>query len=94
MSNAFQSITSGDVTANTSSARTLLGDGSSLLLTNLGSVVVRIKLGDSTVVAVAADTALLPNSAQSFRRPLRDSHIAYITASGTATLNISIGEGL
>lgn len=83
------------VAPSTSSGSSEKGKGNqSILLTNLGSVVVYVRVGDSTVTATTADYPVLANSQVSISKGSNDSHVAYITASGTGSLHIMAGEGI
>jgi hypothetical protein len=82
------------VAPGTGSARTALRSGSqSLCLTNLGTVTVYIRTGDVTSVATAADYPILASQQVTITRRQDDTHVAYITASGTGSLHIMAGEG-
>jgi len=77
-----------------SSARVALKnlDNRSLFLNNSGSNICYVRLGDSSVVATAADCPVIPGSYLFIERGLDTTSIAYISASGT-TLDIMQGEG-
>lgn len=86
-----------DLAASTSSARVALptGDPGSLRITNPGSVTVYVTFGTSTVTATTtAGMDLPPGTVESFRVPTNATHIAGITASGTATIRLTPGQGL
>lgn len=62
---------------------------------NAGSVAVFIEFGNSTVTAsTTADTPIAPGSVESFHVFPYETHVAAITASGSATVYFSPGEGL
>ncbi len=64
-------------------------------IANTGSVIVYIALGDSGVTAaVASGIPILPNTAEMFHITTAQTHLAGITASGSATLYITAGYGV
>jgi hypothetical protein len=64
------------------------------LRTNGADAVAFITFGDSTVTAATATGIPLgPGAIEVFSVPLNATHIAAITASGTATLYVTPGEG-
>lgn len=83
------------VSPTTSSASSAIGLGSkALVFTNLSSSVVSyVRVGGSGITASAADYPLLPNSQISVSKCQDDTHVAYITASGTGSVHIIPGEG-
>jgi len=82
------------VAPGSTSARNAMAVGSqSLCLTNLGTVTVFLRTGDVTSVATVADYPLLPAQQTTITRRQDDTHVAYITASGTGSLHIMAGEG-
>jgi hypothetical protein len=82
------------VAPNATSARSLIRSGTqSLCFTNLGSVTVYVRTGDDTSVATTADYPILPAQQVTVTRRADDTHVAYITASGTGSLHIMGGEG-
>lgn len=53
-----------------------------------------IKTGtDNTVVAATTDMKILPGAIEVFQLPAGTTYVAAITASGTATLSLTIGYG-
>lgn len=73
--------------------------GNTIWLYNSGSVVVYVALGASTIEAAVATTAwtmgsmpVPPGVLMAISRG-DQTHIATITASGTTTLNVTVGEG-
>jgi len=63
-------------------------------LTNLGSATSFVVFGDSTVEAtVEAGMPILPNTTEKFTVSAAHTHVAAITASGTATLYVTSGLG-
>jgi hypothetical protein len=93
----------GTIAVTTTSQRiALTGTGSSIRVANVTATEAFINVGDSTVVAVAgagatqaSDGAMsVPaNSLGFYAVPGSATHVAAITAAGTATLRISRGEG-
>lgn len=79
----------------TSSNAAFVGIGVSVEIQNSGAVTIFIKLGASTVTATSADYPLLAGQSKMLSRdPATQTHIAVITASGTATVYATSGEGL
>jgi len=77
-----------------SSAASAIGLGSkTLCITNLGSIVVYVRVGASDVAATAADYPILPLTQLSISKEQDATHAAYVTASGTGSLHILPGEG-
>lgn len=65
-----------------------------LCLTNLSSVTCYVRTGDSAATATAADYPVPANSQVTIRKYEGDTHIAYITASGTSSLHVIPGDGM
>jgi hypothetical protein len=61
-------------------------------LYNAGTVVVFIKEGDGTVNAAVTDTPIAPGAIEVLS--FANQYIAGITASGTATIYITAGDGI
>jgi hypothetical protein len=83
------------VTPTTASASSAIGVGSkALVFTNLSaSVIAYVRVGNAGITASTADYPLLPNSQISVSKCTDDTHVAYITASGTGSVHIIPGEG-
>jgi hypothetical protein len=88
-------------TVSTSSARAALPASTTqvMLSTVAGDSICFVELGDSSVIAVVPSGATLGGTpingaAQVFGVPLNATHVAVITASGTATLYITPAEGM
>ena len=83
------------VAPSTASASSVIGVGSkSLVFTNLSeSVIAYVRVGNAGITASTADYPLLPNSQISVSKCQDDTHVAYITASGTGSVHIIPGEG-
>lgn len=64
-----------------------------LVVTNLGTVSVYFRSGNSAVVATTADYVLPPLQQVSITHAQDHTHIAGITASGSASLHIIKGTG-
>jgi hypothetical protein len=76
------------------SAASDVGAGSkSLCVTNLGSVVVYVRVGTTGVVATASDYPVLPLTQISISKDQDATHVAYVAASATGSLHILPGEG-
>ena len=77
-----------------SSASSTLGRGSkSLVLTNLGSVTVYVRVGETAATATTADYPVLSGTQVSISKNQDSAVIAYITAASTGSLHIMAGEG-
>ena len=82
------------VAPTSSSASSTLGRGSkSLVLTNLGSVTVYVRVGETAATATTADYPVLPGTQVSISKNQDSAVIAYITAASTGSLHIMAGEG-
>lgn len=79
----------------TSSRVALVGTGSVLMLTNVSDVVAYVAWGDSSVTATTAYFPVLPGTKEVVTISADSSvtHIAGITASGTATVLAHKGHG-
>jgi hypothetical protein len=76
------------------SARSEVGKGSkSLVVSNLGPDECYVRTGDSSVTATTADYVVLPYQQVSLTKFQDDTHIAYLSTTGT-TLHIIPGEGI
>lgn len=78
---------------NTSASSTLGRGSKSLVLTNLGSVTVYVRVGEMSATATVADYPVLSGTQVSISKPQDGAVVAYITASGTGSLHIMAGEG-
>lgn len=58
-----------------------------------GGATAFIKFGDSAVNAAVTDTPILPGAVYIFSVVHQDTHVAAITATGTATLYATLGRG-
>lgn len=65
----------------------------SLCLSNLGTEVCYIKVGDSDVVATVADYPVLVGAQVTITKDQDHTHIAYLTAAGVGSLHVIKGEG-
>jgi hypothetical protein len=90
-----------NLTATTTSSRVALtnpelGSGTEeVRIRNTGAVDVFVHFGDSTVVAtLAASIPVQPNSVEAFRIRTSATHMAAITASGSAVVYATSGQGL
>lgn len=76
-----------------SSSRVLLGgSGATTVITDTGSVNVRCRFGDSTVVATTADSVITAGMARAYGTA--GTYLACITASGTSTVVAETGSGV
>lgn len=86
------------VTPTTSSASTNFGPNTSesVVLTNLGSTTVYVRVGSSgnTVQATTKDYPVVSGSQVSLGKTLDDNVVAYISPGGTGSLHIILGRGL
>ena len=87
------------LSAGTSSSRVQfqtsgMGKPGSLRLFNAGPVTIFVELGGSAVAAAVATGMPVPPGAVETIGPQGGSHIAGITASGTADLYVTPGEGV
>lgn len=98
----FESLTSGlgvrlscTTTSGTTSRTALVGTGNMMILTNEGDVTVYVAWGTSSVVATTSYYPILAGTKEAVSLPADDSatHIAAITATGTATLFAHKGFG-
>lgn len=87
--NATLSVTTTSSSATIGSA----GNGGVFRLYNSGAVPVFVRVSTSAPTAVVTDFAVPPTSLAVIGWPDTTTHIAAITASGTATLYVSRGEG-
>lgn len=81
----------------TSSARVALpqGVGGTIRMgADSGGSTLFLKFGDSTVTAAVSDTWFYPGAIETFTIPADSTHVAAITATGTATLRLTRGEGV
>jgi hypothetical protein len=87
------------LSCSTSSASAALGDGNQALITNQGSVYAFVVFGASNVNATTNRLAIPPESQVLVTIPetaenTRATHVAGITSSSTATLQIETGFGV
>ncbi len=79
--------------ASTTAATALVGRGTVLVLTNIGSVVAMLALGTGSVAATTAYFPVLPGTQITVSVSDLITHAAAITVSGTTTLLIHRGFG-
>lgn len=73
----------------------LTGTGPSLEVQNAGAVTMFVKLGSSSVTAAVTDYPILPGQSKVIGVDVStQTHIAAITASSTATLYATTGQGI
>ncbi|MBP2311896.1 hypothetical protein [Azospirillum soli] len=85
-----------DLAVSTSSARVALPAAApdSVRITNPSSLTVNVRFGTGAVsAATSTGMDLLPGAVEVFRVPIGATHIAGITAAGSATLRITPGQG-
>lgn len=97
MTQPFAPDTSGNITlsATTTTSRVQLSAFTSpgeYRVYNAGTVAVCIRTGDSSVNALTTDMPLAPGALEVLT--LRGTHVAGITASGTATVSFTPGDGI
>ena len=78
----------------TSGAQTIPKNARVLELQNEGTVTVFVAWAESAAVATTGDYPVLPGQAKTVTVGPGSGSVAAITASGTATLYVSAGEGL
>jgi len=86
-----------DLSATTTTSRIALpiNDYGSLRVSNASGVTVYLRFGDASVTATtAAGLDLLPGTVETLRVPAGATHLAGITASGTATVGVTPGQGV
>lgn len=84
-SHANQPSTS--ISATTTSARAAYPvQGTGVRVCNSGAVTIFVASGDSSIVATSASQPVLANSSVELKHNPTDTHLAAITASGTATV--------
>lgn len=80
-----------------SAALALTEGGHTVLVTNVGSLAIFIKFGNSSVAAaLATSTPVLPNTAQTFDRGILEdaTHMAHISTATGNTVYVTTGEGV
>lgn len=77
----------------TTGAVNVTGNGTTLRLANVAATECFIKLGTSAVTAATTDFSMPANSQIFLTASNAITYVAAITASGTATLRISRGDG-
>lgn len=96
MNDVFRPMYGSGVSAapGTTTARSSVGfNGSNVLVTNLGAVTCYVRVGNSSVVATTADYPVLPGTQIVLQKEINDSHVAYITASGSGSIHLMSGNG-
>ena len=76
-----------------SAAITLAKNNKSVLLTNLGTETVYVRLSPAAVAATIADYPVLASSQVTISKAAGSLHVSYLTASGTGSLHVMGGEG-
>lgn len=77
----------------TSASVTMRGGRKSLCLTNLGSTVVYVRVGNGTQTATAADYPVPIGGQVTITKEQDHQTIAYIAPAGSGSLHIMAGEG-
>jgi sugar (pentulose or hexulose) kinase len=90
---AKASVSASATTSSGSTAVALPAAGINISALNEGTVPVSFKFGTSTVTAATTDTPVEPGISRGFTRKPTDTHVAVITASGTATVIFTSGVG-
>lgn len=94
---AFEYAGGASLAVTTTTGRVALaGGGKQMLVTNPGSVQVYVEPGSSTVSATVASQCILPGTQvlMSIANIDTVTHVAAITATGAATIQISTGYGV
>lgn len=92
--NSAATVTVAATTTSGSTRVALVGGGPNLLVTNAGTATAFVEIGSST--ATAATTTgfpVLSGMCVSIGRPAGSTHAVAITASGTATVYVTTGDG-
>jgi hypothetical protein len=93
MAALFTPISTVSLAVTTSTGRVAtVGDASTIRLYNAGTATAFVKFGSVTVTAAVTDMPIPTGAIEVFRTGTL-THVAAITASGTATLYVTSGEG-
>jgi hypothetical protein len=87
-------ITATTTTGNVALNRPTAPMGADVRLYNAGAVAVFVMFGASDVAATTGNMPLAPGSVEVFALPPSATHLAAITATGTATVYATAGVGL
>ena len=83
------------IAVTTTTANSAIGkDSNSIVVTNTGTEVVYVVIGDSTVEATTAGYPVLGGTQVPLRKQREQTHIAVITGTGTSDLHCIPGEGI
>ena len=92
--NAAATVTVAATTTSGSTTVALVGAGTDLLITNAGTGTAFFEQGTSTqTAATATGLPLLPGEVLTIGRHVGSTHVVAITATGTATVYVTTGEG-
>lgn len=80
-------------TSASSSLRSRDEGNGQIVVTNLGSVTIYVRAGDSSVTATTADYPVLPLTQVVLSLKTADTYIAYVTASSSSSAHIILGDG-
>lgn len=80
--------------AGTSASSTLGAGSENIVVTNLGSVTVYVRVGEGAQTATVADYPVLAGTQVSLSKGRTENTVAYLAASGTGSLHIVPGRGL
>lgn len=96
-------VKSAAVACAVTSARVALPDANTIVIKNTSAIRVAVAFGDSTVTAALPTTSfaagchlIAPGEVAAFTVPYQttgSTYLAYISASGTPTLDLTVGEG-
>ena len=91
---AFTPGSTVNIAATTSTGNVTLGIGAVVRVYNAGTVPVFIKFGIAGVTAATTDMPIPPGIVEVFTEPSGATTVAAITASGTATVYFTSGQGI
>lgn len=95
MSDAINPNATATGTATSSSSRVALparGAGALCDIVNRGAATLFFKFGDVSVTAAVTDVPVQPGATIQYRRRGQDTHIAAITAGGSAAYTVVVGD--
>ena len=82
-----------EVTGIASAANTVQENTASVVLTNLGTVTVYVRIGAAAAAATVADYPVLAGTQVSVSKARDDSHISHISPDGAGSLHYIAGAG-
>ena len=82
-----------EATSASSGANTVKANSTSVVLTNLGTVTVYVRIGAAAVAATVADYPVLSGTQVSVNKPAEHTHISHISPDGAGSLHYIAGAG-